>query len=131
MCVETWGIIKKKTSVKRIQEYLKEKYTDVMPVHSHKDRWCKNLFNINFHDGNDARCLSIIQHDLKFPGNPEDYWVVTSDGSTSYFNKSSFTVINLNYWGNAVEIIKDIIEHFGGGFICECDTHCIYRKVEK
>lgn len=131
MGVETWGIIKKRTSAKRIQKYLKEKYTKVTPVRSNKEEWNKNLFTIGFYDKNDARGMYIIQHNTKFPANPEDYWIENgAENPTYYFNKTSFTVINLNYWGNSVKIIRDIVEHFGGGFICECDTHCIYHKVE-
>lgn len=131
MSVETYGIIKNRVSAKRIQKYLKEKYTNVTSVRTNKEEWSKNLFNIGFCDKNDARYMYIIQHNAKFPANPEDYWIENGvENSTYYFDKPSFTVINLNYWGNAVKIIRDIVEHFGGGFICECDTHCIYHKVE-
>ena len=132
MSVETWGIIKKRTSAKRIQKYLKEKYTKVTTVRNRKEEWNENLYTIGFYDKNDARNMYIIQHNTKFPGNSKDYWIENgAENSTYYFEKLSFTVINLNYWGNSVEIIKDIIKHFGGGFICECDTHCIYHKVEE
>lgn len=131
MGVETWGIIKKRTSAKRIQKYLKEKYTEVTPVRSNKEELFKNIFNIGFYDKNDARYMYIVQHNAKFPGNPEDCWIESDEGnSTYYFDKPSYTVINLNYWGNSVKIIKDIVKHFGGGFVCECDTHDVYHKVE-
>ena len=130
MSVETWGIIKKRTSAKRIQEYLKENYTKVTPIRNHKEEWSKNLFNIGFYDKNDARYMYIIQHNAKFPSDPDDYWVEDDvENPTKHFDKQTFTVINLGYWGNSVEIIKNIIKYFGGGYICECDTNCIYHKV--
>lgn len=130
MSVETYGIIKKKTSAKRIAEYLKTKYTNVKLLKKDKEPVFENLYKIKFQDKKDHRLMYIIQHDKKHPVDPEDYWVELDEYNTDYFTKTSFTSINLGYWGNSVKIIKDIVEHFGGGYICECDTHNLFRKVD-
>ena len=130
MSVETYGIIKKKTSAKRIVEYLKTRYTNVKLLKRDKSPVFENVYRISFQDGEDYRLMYIIQHDKKHPVDPKDYWVEIDEYNTDYFTKTSFTAMDLGYWGNSVKIIKDIVEHFGGGYICECDTHDLFRKVK-
>lgn len=129
MSVDTLGIIKKKTSAKRIAEYLKTKYTNVKLLKRDKEPVFENLYKISFQDGEDHRLMYIIQHDKSHPADSRDYWVEVDEYNTDYFNKTSFTSIDLGYWGNSIKIIKDIVKHFDGGYICECDTYDLFRKV--
>ena len=112
MGVDTKGIIRKNVTVIELSEYLKTKYSDVV-VHTTRE---ENFFTINFTNGNDKRTL----------------WCHWGEVSM-YDNHIQGVSLSFGLWGNAIEIMKDIVGHFGG-YVDEndCDDDTFYAiNIEK
>lgn len=122
MGVDTTGIIKKRTSPKKILEFIKETY-DSESVYRKTSTPYFHI--IEFNDGEDGRILYIFQHG-KDHENIDD--ISLENGKV--FNKKSFTYLNFGCWGNSADIIEKIIKNFGGGYIDKNDCDCIgYEEI--
>jgi hypothetical protein len=106
MSINTKGIIRKGTTLPEIKEVLENKYGNV-GIKSYSD---PTLFSLYFKDGEDQRKLSVFVDDVA----KRDYKI---DGVT----------LDLNCWGNSVEIMKLLLSEFGG-YLDEndCDDEGFY-----
>jgi hypothetical protein len=153
MGCDTHGYIKGYVSDKDIADYISRKYQDAQvlnevnchkgsnietlyskigefcmnPKHENDERECMNYGFIRFQDGKDDRMIFYSYNNVNYFENAYYY---CKDGLNDMVF-SDKTYISLGLWGNSIEIIKDIIHHFGGGWIDEndCDDKT-YEKVE-
>ncbi len=91
MGVDTKAIIRKGTTVEQIVQFISSKYGDVEV----REAGQLTSFMLNFKDGEDKRTLWVFLH-----GSPE--------------SNIEGVALNFGYWGNSVEIMRGICEHFGG-----------------
>jgi len=106
MGTDTKGIIRKNITVIELSDYMKTKFSDVaIEKTSYGD-----MFLILFNDGKDKRTL----------------WCHWGDVSM-YDNYIQGVSLSFGLWGNAIEIMKDIVGHFGG-YVDEndCDDNGYY-----
>lgn len=93
MGVNTKGIIRNGTTVEELKTAIESKYGEVTVIPTGMDYF----FNLIFKDGEDNRRLACFFSDVTF----SDYGI-------------NGVLIDLNYWGNSVEIITYLTETFGG-----------------
>jgi len=93
MGVNTKAILRKDTTLEQIYLKLKDKYSDVQ-IHNTS---ASDFFIITFQDGLDNRRLSVFFNDYA----KNDYGL---EG----------TLCDLNLWGNSIEIMKYLLDEFGG-----------------
>ena len=102
MGVDTNAILSKSTKVTDIVKHISDNF-DHVELHTHKS--VEYYFTITFKDGTDNRNLSVFT----------DYSISNRDYGIPGI------LISLSHWGNSVEIMKYILDEFGG-YIDEDDS---------
>lgn len=113
MGVDTKAILRKGTGIEEIVSHLSKKYSDVKVESTHTDYY----FVITFKDNKDNRSLNVF---TKSEMSAQDYDI---EG----------TLLSLGLWGNSVEIMKYLLNEFGG-YLDEndCDSEGFYSvAIEK
>jgi hypothetical protein len=105
MEVNTKAIIRKGTSLEEIETHLKSKYSNVKCGATNTE----GFFSFYFEDWNEKRIMFVSFHDTT-----REYLY---DG----------VLLSLDAWGNAVPIMRDICETFGGYLDKnDCDDESFY-----
>ena len=146
MGVDTLGKIKGYVKYEEILNFIKQKYdenakSDVRKRMSIPIEECKWDYKFNEHSEDNKHWYSIYGH-INFKYKDEDrslfydYSNVNSLENLEHYSElglkdmieAETTFIDLRCWGSSVEIIKEIVTHFGGGWIDEndCDDHPFY-----
>lgn len=139
MGVDTHGKIKGFVSHEEITNYIREKWDKNVYDGVEKQIYCplselKNPYKINEHSDDDKNWY-ITHGFIRFNYNKEDrmlfyhYSNVNNLENLDYYCEhglknmieSETTYVSLGYNGSSVEIIKEIVAHFGGGWIDEND----------
>ena len=107
MSVDSTLMMKQGINILALIEYIKEKYEDV-----DTSQLEDNFTTIYFKDGEDVRRLSVYVY--QYDGYNEGYPAHMIAGKTC--------TLSLGKWGRSVEILTDIAEHFGGGFVQASDS---------
>lgn len=146
MSIDTKGRIRGYVSHEDVFSYIKEKYdknatdtvskTTICPIskctwdytmneHSEdSDNWYEVCGFIIFSHNEEKRMLFYCYYNINHLENIKYY----SDRGLEEMVREETTYISLGYWGNSVEIIKDILQHFDGGWLDEndCDDNEFY-----
>ena len=150
MGCDTTGRIKGYVSVQDIVDYIKQNY-DKNVTHQVKKtiygsivEKCTEPYIINFHS-EDNDNLYIYSGFIDFNDGEEDRQLFYDYSNVNVFENLEYyqelnledmvrtetTYISLGYFGNSVEIIKNILQHFDGGWIDENDCDDIpYEIIE-
>lgn len=109
MSVDTKAFMKQGINILELKKYLEENFKEVVLHEEGRGNWC--CYVLSFVDGEDKRILfaSVCYDD------EDNYY------PTSIIPKKSI-VLSFGCWGNSVEILKGILEHFGGGFLLPSDA---------
>lgn len=107
MSVDTKGIINKKTNVEEIYNYILSKFDSKATIRRYDKGYHDSIsVSIYFKDGEDDRQLFVI---LDIDDYKNEYSALNfTDESKSY------AWLSLGYWNNSIEIMKSIINQFGG-----------------
>ena len=139
MCVNTVGKIKGYVKPEDVLEFIRERYDEGAEesfkretdgkianisweyrINEHSDDDVNEYVvygSIYFYDGDDLRSLFYCYGNVNHMDNAEYY----REHGLVDMAESESTNIFLKYWGNSVDIIKEIVEHFGGGWIDDND----------
>ena len=84
---------------------------------------------IGLKDGDEYRQIQILDRYASYV--VEDYPEIANTAKVSILpNAKSYIVsFSLGYGGNSVEIIRDIVSHFGGGYMIEDDCNRDWIEV--
>lgn len=125
MGVDTHGKIKGHISIYTLADYIKEKYGAAKIENITKIEGLPDYLygTIYFADGDDHRIMSYYYN----PGSRENYEFWVQHGLKDMADTIT-TNLSLSYWNNSEAIIKDIISHFGGGWLDanDCDDTSYY-----
>lgn len=125
MSVDTHGRIKGHISIYDLADYIKEKYGSarIGDITKREDKPDYLYGIIDFKDGNDCRIMSYYYN----PESKENYEYWVQHGLKEMVDAKT-TNLTLSCWGNSEVIIKDIISHFGGGWLDanDCDDTYYY-----
>lgn len=111
MGVNTQGIMNPEVKLKQIVDVLENKFNVVPKVRSTHD---KDYWTVYFNYSDESRMLSVFE-------NYRDY---------QHTNKDKCTLIDLNLWGSSIELIRGIVEEFGGEMV-EDDCSDEWFEVKK
>lgn len=151
MSVDTHGKIKGFVRHEEILNFIRQKWDKdasdsiskhiICPISK-----CTWKYKFNEHSEDNENYYSLYGH-ICFKYNDEDrslfycYFNVNSYDNLDYYSKRNLsdmvetetTYLTLSHWGSSVEIIKNIIENFGGGWIDEndCDDKEYYPVEAK
>lgn len=87
------------------------------PGHKSDTNRIEKYGHIDFTDGKDARSLFYSHSNIKYRSEQESYEEQYLDEMAA----ADTTYLSLGFWNDSVNIIKDIVIHFGGGWIHEND----------
>ena len=105
MGVDTKAIIRKGTSLEELETHLKSKYSNVKCEATNTE----DFFRFYFEDGKEQRTMWVSYHDTTKEHLYDGVWM------------------SLGAWGNAVPIMRDICETFGGYLDeSDCDDEPFY-----
>jgi hypothetical protein len=111
MGVNTQGIMNSEVKLDQIVYVLKSKFNVTPKVEKTHD---KDYHTVYFNYNNESRMLSVF----------ENYT------DKSHTNKDKVTLIDLNLWGSSIELIRGIVEEFGGEMV-EADSNDNWFEVKK
>jgi len=105
-------------------EYIKENYsiTAVEPGNGY--------MAIYFRDGNDIRQLMVWSKYMSYINEDYPEFKNTTRYGLPSSKKSYIVLFDLPCWGNSGEIIKGIVEYFGGGYFIKNDCEDEWETIE-
>jgi len=110
MSVDTNGFLKQGVNPFELKKYLEKKYSKVEVRNENSETFPFYVFD--FKDGKDCRTLFVS---LCVYDDEDDSFPVPVEKNVS-------CSLCLGCWGNSVEIMTDIIQNFGGGFVLPSDS---------
>lgn len=149
MGCDTHGKIKGYVRHEEIFNFIRQKYDENAAMSIKKKivyslSGCKGEYRLNAHSEDHANWYDICGR-IDFRYKEEDRSLFYSYSNVNFFEnleyyseyrledmvKSETTYLSLGYWGSSVEIIKEIVAQFGGGWIDknDCDDQP-YEPVE-
>jgi hypothetical protein len=111
MGVNTQGIFNQDVKLDQIVSVLESKFNVSVKI---EKTYSKDYYTVYFKYNNESRMLSVF----------ENYT------DKSHTNKDKVTLIDLNLWGSSIELIRGIVEEFGGEMV-EADTSDNWFAVER
>lgn len=119
MGVDTYGIIAKDIKVEDVFQYIKYKY-DTQAILTDGFKCNTIYFNYN----------KIEERQLWIFKNTDKTFTLEGFGELTV-SEGRNTTFDLGYWGHSVEIINDLVSHFGGGFVDFNDCDDISYEIVK